>query len=181
LTETAQQSRLAHRSKLLPSNPAPPTWNDTPSKKDIQVATPKAKQKTRPTAAGGSTCAKSELRLGVCNPEPAPQRSTIAVSQETLELFHRMFNSSESGKRTSDCRWEDFVSALRDTGCAARQNGGSAVAFTHFSVPDNLVAIHRPHPNPTINPIMLRTIGKKLERRFGWNESVFVEREKEGR
>ena len=43
------------------------------------------------------------------------------------------------------------------------KNGKSSIIF------------HRPHPDPTIDPIMLRTMGKRVRKWFGWEVESFVD------
>lgn len=161
---------------MSPAVPLQTTWGSGTKDTKFSASTPKTKEKTRRATVADIEQSTQEATLQVEDMEP--QQPTIEVCQESIDLFHRMFTSYASSKNTAACRWEDFTSALRDAGCLARQNGGSAVAFTHPMVPDDVIVIHRPHPDPTINPIMLRRVGKKFEKRFGWDESTFVLRDK---
>ncbi|KAK4543626.1 hypothetical protein LTR36_005271 [Oleoguttula mirabilis] len=175
-------ARQAKSNKTLEvASPSQTVWGGTSSGRNIATTTPKAKQKTRRAPADDFPAALGGLQIEAEEAQPAEEKPVIAVGHDSLCLFQRMFTSSATSKSTADTRWEDFVSALRDAGCSARQNGGSAIAFAHDMAPRDLVVIHRPHPDPTINPIMLRSFGKKLEKHFDWGVDTFVEREKEGK
>jgi hypothetical protein len=41
------------------------------------------------------------------------------------------------------------------------------------------ITIHKPHPDPTLTPIMLRQIGKRLKGYYGWDEEDFVRQTQE--
>ena len=88
-----------------------------------------------------------------------------------------MFSTYTSIKACT--RWEDFVAAMVDAGCSATHNGGSAVTFEDERYGKGSIVVHRPQPTPSLDPIMLRSIGKRLTRRLGWTEDTFAEREKE--
>lgn len=36
------------------------------------------------------------------------------------------------------------------------------------------IVLHKPHPDTTMDLIMIRSIGKRLTKWFGWDESTFV-------
>lgn len=52
------------------------------------------------------------------------------------------------------------------------QSSGSAVSFKNDM---GTIVFHQPHPDPTIDPIMLLSMGKRLRKWFGWDAGVFVE------
>ncbi|KAK3671188.1 hypothetical protein LTR78_008989 [Recurvomyces mirabilis] len=151
-------------------------WGSTDSP-STPVATPKEKVKTRPAVADTPSPA-------VADAPPQPSAPPIAgnkvlVSSESLTLFDRMFDSLAASKHTACVAWEDFLAAMTDAGCGIEQKGGSAVAFWVAAKREGTVIVHRPHPDPKINPIMLRDCGKKLTKYFGWDEDSFVLRSKE--
>ncbi|KAH0343823.1 hypothetical protein KCU83_g8639, partial [Aureobasidium melanogenum] len=41
------------------------------------------------------------------------------------------------------------------------------------------IVVHRPHPSPTINPIMLHSIAKRMTKWSDWKRELFIERGKE--
>jgi hypothetical protein len=66
---------------------------------------------------------------------------------------------------------------MADAGFAARQSSGSAVIFE----PDDWergwpgkIVFHKPHPVAKIDSIMLRSMGKRMEKWFGWDAETFV-------
>lgn len=100
---------------------------------------------------------------------------SICVTRANKTLFTRMFAAREEHRK--DVRWDSFVAALVDAGYSATHNGGSAVTFKdERHTNGRSIVVHKPHPDPSVDPIMLRSIGRRLRRRFGWDAETFVER-----
>lgn len=100
----------------------------------------------------------------------------IAVKANNLPLFDHMYPSQQDAPDKTKTKWEHFASALTDAGFTMSQSRGSAVAF---SKPEGSIVFHRPHPNPVIDSVMLRAMGKRLRKWFGWGRDVFVQRAKD--
>ena len=71
--------------------------------------------------------------------------------------------------------WRAFVAAMVDAGFVARQKGGSNVNFEKGGIS---IVLHKTHPVEKIDPVMLRSTGKRLARWFGLGRECFVERVK---
>lgn len=112
--------------------------------------------------------------------ENMPARKLILVKQSSLPVLRRMFPSTssfssdkeESGK---DLKWQHFLEVMLDVGFDISQGSGSAVSFEH---PDGLgrIVFHQPHSQPDINPSMLRFMGRRLAKWFGWERDLFAAR-----
>jgi HicA toxin of bacterial toxin-antitoxin, len=63
---------------------------------------------------------------------------------------------------------------MKDAGFTARSNGGSAVLFEGNPKLGGKIVFHKPHPIAKIDPIMLRSIGKRMAKWFGWSRELFV-------
>lgn len=105
----------------------------------------------------------------------SPADDRISVCPASMEILHRMYSSY--GKHSnSNLRWGEFVKVMDDAGFEATwSTGGSAVVFTDRRG-KGAIRLHQPHPDPTINPIMLRSFGKRMFRQFNWSIETFVER-----
>lgn len=179
ITEGRAQLRQAEGNKSLQvTGPMQDVWGPSTEQR-IPTPQPKIKHKTRQAYAEDLIPALGALQLDADETSSTQDPPTIAVGSDSFCLFQRMFTPSACTKNPASVRWEDFMSALRDAGCSARQNGGSAIMFTHDAAPNDVVGIHRPHPDPTINPIMLHKLGMRLEKHFDWGIDTFVERQKE--
>lgn len=110
----------------------------------------------------------------------------IKVKLASLALLHQMFplknllsDSSSPGAARTETRswkWQHFVDVMMDTGFNVSQGSGSAVSFEHSSGKGRIV-FHQPHPQPIIDPVMLRFMGRRMNRWFGWQRETFVERD----
>ena len=69
--------------------------------------------------------------------------------------------------------WDSFVSAMTDVGFSARHGGGSAVIFEAEDAQKGKFVFHKPHPVAKIDPIMLRSVGKRMNKWFGWIRNAF--------
>ncbi|KAK3708897.1 hypothetical protein LTR37_011227 [Vermiconidia calcicola] len=111
---------------------------------------------------------------GAAEPEPI---TPISVGSKSVRLFTQMFTTLGMAKGLT--KWDELVAALVDAGCSAEHKGGSAVAFEDQRNRTGCIVLHRPHPHPTLDPITLKSVGKRLKKWFGWDAGMFVERGKE--
>ncbi|KAH0141218.1 hypothetical protein KCU67_g14588, partial [Aureobasidium melanogenum] len=111
---------------------------------------------------------------------PAPL-SLIPVKHDNMTIFHHMFPScGEESQRSFS--WQHLLSAMIDAGFSILQSQGSAITLKQDEERCEgvrTIVVHRPHPSPTINPIMLRSIAKRMTKWFGWKRELFIERGKE--
>ncbi|KAK5110324.1 hypothetical protein LTR85_001277 [Meristemomyces frigidus] len=139
----------------------------------------KAKTKTRPDASkksdqGSEPPEKADSALAVAPQQataPAQSAPTVAATKRAVEVFSKMFaDDAESGSKGSD--WDQFVHAMKDVGFTARNSAGSAVVFDLAD--KGKIVFHRPHPVAKIDPILLRAMGKRMAKWFGWCRESFV-------
>lgn len=112
------------------------------------------------------------------NAEPVPL-PPMPVRQQTYNILRGMFLSNpESSAKMID--WDAFVTAMAEAGFSAQHSSGSAM---NFEV-DNWergwagkIVFHKPHPVAKIDPIMLRSMGRRINRWFGWDKNTFVVKE----
>ncbi|TFY60550.1 hypothetical protein EVJ58_g5077 [Rhodofomes roseus] len=83
------------------------------------------------------------------------------LSKKTATYMHQLLNTSEDEKK----------------GLAPHEMGtlpeGSSVRFDPPDPRDMPVTFHKPHPDPTLQPVMLKEFSKKLKERYGWSEEDF--------
>ena len=99
----------------------------------------------------------------------------MPVKAPTKQLIAGMLG--DSGSADGDVRWMDFVAAMVDAGCSVVPKGGSIYKFTDLKLSGGAIDVHRPHPDPVISPLLLRAIGHRVRKWFGWEMELFVERE----
>ncbi|KAM6491120.1 hypothetical protein JOM56_013359 [Amanita muscaria] len=77
--------------------------------------------------------------------------------------------------RTSPMKWDNFVALMAAMGFAYHPAiSGSIVRFDPPDKRDRSITIHKPHPDSTLQPIMLRSIASRLNRFYGWNKEEFL-------
>lgn len=103
--------------------------------------------------------------------------SQLQVKQDTLSVVQKMFPSSTASVKKGGVRWTNFVQALTDSGMVATQGAGSAVTFANAQ---GRIVFHEPHPEPTIDAVLLRSFGQRLRKWFGWSNETFVLRPRGG-
>lgn len=141
----------------------------------LQPIPRRAKTKTRPEISGDDDVPIEESKSEKISAETQPV--TQAVPKRALIVLHLMFpnDPDEAGRFVG---WNELVLAMRDAGFVARNNGGSAVRFEmkqdtqQANLPEygqkGAIVIHRPHPVPKIYIAVLRSIGNRMNKWFGW-------------
>jgi hypothetical protein len=145
--------------------PLPKT--ETANEPKVDVHQSKAKVKTR-----GEGHPTEEAAINEPVPEASPAISRIAVPKKAYATFRYMFPQTEE-ERQKDVTWDTFVSNMTDAGFIARNGGGSIVTFEDVNGTGR-INFHKPHPEPVIDPVMLRTMGRRLNKWFGWDRERFV-------
>lgn len=188
--------RAALDGSLCPLEKTPnPPLRSIPGKENARF-TPlqlREKPKSRPEASLSGP-PKKVLQTSL-NATLAPEKSQlesrkIAVKPENMNLFLQMFPSPSSETSGRTFKWQHFLDAMVEAGLSIRQGSGSAVNFAFdddLSAPQSdsvvdagSIVFHRPHPIAEIHPVMMRTMGKRMSKWFGWRRETFVEKQKEG-
>ncbi|KAF2750954.1 hypothetical protein M011DRAFT_507399 [Sporormia fimetaria CBS 119925] len=100
----------------------------------------------------------------------------MKVNKRSYGTLRAMFpNTPEERRKEVD--WDVFVAALGEAGFAARSGGGSMVSFKERAGTGTII-FHKPHPTPKIDPIMLQSMGKRMNKWFRWHRGVFAVVEK---
>ncbi|KAK4894052.1 hypothetical protein LTR27_007636 [Elasticomyces elasticus] len=157
----------AHQQALTPTA-MQTVWGADAARQSIESV--KTKVKTRSEDANEIAEQLDAVQLNEGNQPAGPP---IAVKHETLSIFTRMY--AVCGEAKADIKWPDLAAAFVDAGLSAVRAGGSAVTFKHPT--EGSIVFHRPHPDPNVKPVWLRTMGKRLNKWFGWSAETFIERE----
>ncbi|KAM3418293.1 hypothetical protein BST61_g4293 [Cercospora zeina] len=168
--------RAAAAAKLGTSD-APPqkVWgHETPD--TFRPLIEKFKSKTRPLQPARDESDQEDRE--VAGAAEAVKKLTLRIEVDTAsyDIFQQMYDTS--GEQQSDVRWKDFTVAMVDAGFSATPSGGSVFTFKNAENGGS-INFHRPHPDPSINPLMLRVMGKRLDEWFNFDKDTFVERQKE--
>ena len=150
------------------------TSSDVTGKFDKFSISEKAKEKTRGTAAITEAPAAAEPEHDPSS-APSPQFKVNKASYRVFKaLFHIPFDNDPPG----EVRWNAFVNALISLGFSAEQLHGSAWQFTPSADLglDRGISFHEPHPDDKMPLTMVRRLGARLTRAYGWDGSMFQER-----
>jgi hypothetical protein len=104
----------------------------------------------------------------------------LPVPKKTRTILCQMFpDESDNEIKYEDVSWDRFVLAMEQIGFVARHNGGSAVLFEpngecKWYPFGGKIVFHRPHPDATLTPLILKFMGKRMHKWFGWSAETFV-------
>ncbi|KIL88353.1 hypothetical protein FAVG1_08432 [Fusarium avenaceum] len=148
--------------------------------RDVDIGTASStisrREKTKTRGVQGTSAARDTENLDDA-PEASsePEKTTdtvIEVTKQSLAVFQLMYPNKD--EVVKDILWDRFVHAMVDAGFIARNNSGSAVAFTQSSGEGGKIVFHKPHPVDKIDPVMLRIMAKRMTKWFGWKRELFV-------
>lgn len=138
-------------------------------KAEPAIALPRQKIKTR----GEKRPNEPHTDVEAPSLDPEHHQSTgttsISVTKRASEVFALMFPCKEEEGALRSVNWDSFVHAMTDVGFTTRYNGGSAVLFENNQDLGGKIVFHKPHPIAKIDPIMLRSMGKRMAKWFGWS------------
>ena len=167
------QRRISKQNQFVTSIEAQTVWGDENGASPPLQTSNKAKRQKKPETSEVST-----PTVLVTPPKSCTPPRLIPVKHDNMAIFHHMFPScGEESQRSFS--WQHFFGAMIDAGFSILQSQGSAVTLKgneerHEGV--KTIVVHRPHPSPTINPVMLRSIAKRMTKWFGWRRELFIER-----
>ncbi len=157
----------------------------------------KEKTKTRPegtsassnlhekyAAASANLAVDEEIKETTKPPKPPPVLYTLKQNSVARQVIPLMFPDRsmgiEEGGKTVD--WLDFVVTMDTLGFTAEHRGGSAFTFKGAvrlpgdppTVQKKSIGVHMPHPSTEMGPILLQSLGRRCNRRFGWQRANFA-------
>ncbi|KAG7098800.1 hypothetical protein E1B28_000705 [Marasmius oreades] len=146
--------------------------------KSEKLDAPKGKLKSRPDHASLFSKPKGVLaRLGVGQEEKeTPQDKKekrsffINLRKKTRGYMHQILHTAEDDtKGSAGMKWETFVKVMEQVGFEVNPStAGSSVRFTPRNGKDNPISFHKPHPDSTIPPKLLKQYSKRLRDHYGW-------------
>ena len=154
----------------------------------------KEKNKTRPEGTSASPSLHKKYAVAFANlavdeeikeaAKRPPVLYTLKQNSVAYQVIPLMFPDRsmgiEEGGKTVD--WLDFVATMDTLGFTAEHRGGSAFTFKGAvrlpSNPSTLqkksIGVHMPHPSTEMGPILLQSLGRRCNRRFGWRRANFA-------
>ncbi|KAF3049383.1 hypothetical protein E8E11_008999 [Didymella keratinophila] len=103
---------------------------------------------------------------------------TIEVDKRSYKVFKTLFRvpSSESSEYLRAVKWDDFRRAMVSAGFSAEKLHGSAWRFAPVNGRLGLergIQFHELHPENEIRFTVVRRLGRRLQRAYGWDGSLF--------
>ncbi|KAF8070672.1 hypothetical protein FPV67DRAFT_1488307 [Lyophyllum atratum] len=98
------------------------------------------------------------------------------LSKKSKGLMHQLLNTADDEmKGSAPMKWENFLRLMREMGFEYDPStAGSSVRFDPPDKRDGPITFHKPHPDPTLQPIRLKDYAKRLKKHYGWNEEDFL-------
>ncbi|KAF9010573.1 hypothetical protein BDQ17DRAFT_1346459 [Cyathus striatus] len=111
---------------------------------------------------------------GIDKDAPARHSWLSKLTKRSEECMHKLLRTREEDTKGS-VKWESFLRLMRELGFRYDPStAGSSVRFDPPSTGDKPITFHKPHPDPTLQPHMVRAFAKKLTARYGWIEEDFL-------
>ncbi|KAI1770070.1 hypothetical protein F4818DRAFT_434334 [Hypoxylon cercidicola] len=129
------------------------------------------KIKSRPESGSIQPAATADVPDPTLDAETNSETRPILATERSLHMISYMFPQTAE-ESTKTVGWDEFVHAICDVGFTARSNGGSAVLFENIY--GGKIVFHKPHPIAKIDSVMLRSMGKRMAKWFGWRRDKFV-------
>jgi hypothetical protein len=170
--------RMSEQNLVVTPMQAQTVWGDENDAPPLFQTSNETKRQKKPEA--------SEVLVPtalITPPKPCTPLTLIPVKHDNMTVFHHMFPSCGEESQRSFL-WQHFLNAMIDAGFSVLQSQGSAITLRQDEERREgvrTIVVHRPHPSPTINPVMLRSIAKRMTKWFGWRRELFIERGKERR
>lgn len=100
----------------------------------------------------------------------SPQQETVKVFAlaENLVLLSSIFPRVSGNQRSFS--WKHFTQEMVNAGFHITQGSGSSVVFKKE---EGSIVFHRPHPDPTVDGMMLLRMGKRMKKWFDWDAGSF--------
>ncbi|KAJ7144910.1 hypothetical protein C8R43DRAFT_1013446 [Mycena crocata] len=138
----------------------------------------KVKTKGAETALAEETAAPDEEEDETL-PDFLPE--DFKMGKKLLKVFHRILEAPDfaqtddesAGAKKGQIRWAEFERAMKRIGFRVCPTGGSSVRFDPPAKTAHPITFHRPHPDSVLTPNLLRWIGARLKRCYGWTTATF--------
>ncbi|KAL8833660.1 MAG: hypothetical protein Q9170_004146 [Blastenia crenularia] len=138
----------------------------------------KDKIKTRPPDVQPAPSAPPTPVLEV---QPPPLLYEIEPGTTAYRIVILLFPDPNDDPSKECLDWLEFVAAMAEFGLRAEHRGGSAFTFKgDIRLPEvpletrsRSINFHMPHPSTEMSPVLLRSMGRRLNRRYGWERAHF--------
>ena len=148
-----------------------------PEDKRLIPDVPKTKAKTR-----GETIHAQASDQEHGEEDQIPVLYTFKKGSVPNKVISLMYPNPDEGSIQGTIAWSDFLITMTNLYFNTECRGGSAFTFRgKIMLPgspeepqERSIAVHRPHPDSSMGPILVRSIGKRCARWFGWRREHFL-------
>ncbi|KIM45307.1 hypothetical protein M413DRAFT_441989 [Hebeloma cylindrosporum] len=94
------------------------------------------------------------------------------LSKKTTGYMHQLLKTGEDSGAVGkgSMKWEQFLKIMREMGFSYDPStAGSSVRFDPPNPNDRPITFHKPHPDPTLTPVLRDKYAKRLKRVYGWS------------
>ncbi|KAJ7118909.1 hypothetical protein C8R44DRAFT_878441 [Mycena epipterygia] len=165
----------------VPSGPSPVVSGHSYMADTVNIRA-KDKVKTRGAASATATAADEAGEEDEEEEEILPDAlpNDFKIGKKLLKVFHCILEAPGSpdekemaGAKKGQIRWAEFERAMKRIGFGICQTAGSSVRFDPPAKTARPITFHRPHPDSILTPNLLRWIGARLKRCYGWTTATF--------
>ncbi|KAJ7160634.1 hypothetical protein C8R43DRAFT_993497 [Mycena crocata] len=105
------------------------------------------------------------------------------LGKKVLKVFHRILAEDDavvgveddaSAQKKGQIRWDAFEKAMKRIGFGICQTAGSSVRFDPPAKSARPITFHRPHPDAILTPRLIKWVGARLKRNYGWTALTFT-------
>ncbi|KAJ7583140.1 hypothetical protein C8J56DRAFT_953166 [Mycena floridula] len=145
--------------------------------KDSKDSGPKSKPKTTGTVKTVTEVKPDPDQTLDDFPDILPK--TFKLPKKILKVFHNILEveretqGDPNAPKKGQVRWGDFEKAMKRLGFDIIQTAGSSVRFDPPAKTARPISFHRPHPDSILPPHMLKAVGARLKRTYGWTMGTF--------
>jgi hypothetical protein len=136
---------------------------------------PRTKEKVK-TRGEASLLAQPSDSDGAIPTEPKKEKIVLSARAAkflttAIPSLQTLSNAPHSKSQSPIFDWKDFLNSMYELGFSAEKKRGSAWMF---SKGERSFSAHEPHPDRKMDFGIVRFLGKRLQRRFGWSVDDFV-------
>jgi hypothetical protein len=130
---------------------------------------PAARAKTKGTPASSAPTIPTPAA------DKADTQHTFQLDNRSFKVFRALFHTPSLGSTPGEVPWMDFLHAMVSTGFEPQKLYGSVWMFSPTGLDvERSIQFHEPHPSKKLPYRTARRFGRRLNRVYGWNGSMFT-------
>ena len=192
LLETARQRAVAK--SVIPQKDTASSLSTPRDQPAHQIQAPAKQIKSRPVVLSASASLHAKYAAAFADlviddelgeiEKPPPVLYRLKHNSIASQVIALMFPDRSNGIEVAGkpVEWLDFLSTMKTVGFAVEHRRGSAFTFKgairlpsdHLTLQKRSISVYMPHPSTEMSPILLQSLGRRCNRRFGWQRANFA-------